>query len=115
MSERGNALLNAVLLGLAVIVSLIGGFVIAGALAALYLLLVQGVTPGQRIFLDAVAPSVSGALLHLANGVCLAVAPFALRRGWRRWPNRAAGSAGFCLPVAREGYYRCVVRAPPET
>jgi hypothetical protein len=88
MAERGRGLLNAVLLGLAVIVSLIGSFVIAAALAALYLVLVRGVPPGQRIFLDAVAPTLGGALLHLANGVFLAVAPLALRRGWRRWRDR---------------------------
>jgi len=49
---------------------------------------VRGVPPGQRIFLDAVAPTLGGALLHLANGVFLAVAPLALRRGWRRWRDR---------------------------
>ena len=88
MAERSGALLNALLLGCAVIVSLIGSFVIAAALAALYLVLVRGVPPGQRIFLDVVAPTPGGALLHLANGLFLAVAPLALRRGWRRWRDR---------------------------
>ena len=85
MSEgRYRRALHALLLVLTVAVSLLGCFVIAGSLAALYLLTLKGVHPGDPIFLDAVAPTLTGALVHLADGVLIAAAPFLLRALLRR-------------------------------
>jgi hypothetical protein len=67
------------------IVTLIGCVVIAGALTALYFLLVEGVPPGQPALFDAVVPPMRGAVLHLANGVVLTIAPFILRWAIRCW------------------------------
>jgi hypothetical protein len=80
-----KAVMNAGVLALGWIVTLVGCIVIAGALTGLYMLLVRGASPGQPVFLDAVVPPLGGAVLHLANGVVLTVAPFILRWAIRRW------------------------------
>jgi hypothetical protein len=81
-------------LALGWIVSLAGCLATLGALTALYFLLVRGVPPGQPIFLDVLAPTLEGAVLHLANGIALTSAPFILRWAIGRWCLRARASHG---------------------
>ena len=73
-------------------VTLVGCIIIIGALTGLYMLLVKGAAPGERVFLDAEVPPLRGALLHLANGLVLTFAPFILRGGFRRWRHRPSNN-----------------------
>lgn len=87
MSPRMRSTALIVALALGWLVTIVGCIVILGALTALYFLLVRGVPPGQVMFQDFEAPPLSGVLLHLANGVVLAVIPFTLRWAFRRWSH----------------------------
>jgi hypothetical protein len=80
-----KSVMNVGVLALGWIVTLVGCIVITGALTGLYMLLVRGAPPGQPVFLDVVVPPLGGAVLHLANGVVLTVAPFILRWAIRHW------------------------------
>lgn len=90
MSARLNSAVKAGVRALGWVVTLLGCIVVAGALTALYMLLIKGAAPGQPIFLDAVVPRLGGAALHLANGLVLITAPFVFRWAIRRW--RQSGS-----------------------
>ena len=85
MSPRIRSIALIVALALGWLVTIMGCIVILGALTALYFLLVKGVPPGQVMFQDVVAPPLPGVLLHLTNGVVLAVIPLSLRWAFRRW------------------------------
>jgi hypothetical protein len=85
VSASIKSAVNVGVLALGWVVTLVGCIVIAGALTGLYMLLVKGASPGEPVFLDAVVPPLGGAVLHLANGVVLTIAPFILRWAIRRW------------------------------
>jgi hypothetical protein len=84
LSSRFN-IANVLGLAFCWIVSLLGCLVIAGALIALYFLLVKQVHPGEPLFFDVLVPPLQGALIHLANGIVLAAAPPFARLAFRRW------------------------------
>jgi hypothetical protein len=99
MPAHIKTLANVGVLALGWLATLLGCLIIAGALSALFFLLVRGVSPGQPMFLDVSAPTVGGALLHLANGITLTSAPFLLRWAIRRWrQSRPRGTGDKRLP-----------------
>jgi hypothetical protein len=69
---------------LAIPVALIGAVVVAFALAGLYMVVFEGVRPGEPIWLDELAPSRSGAALHVAIGAGLVGVALIVRAGIRR-------------------------------
>jgi hypothetical protein len=69
---------------LAIPVALIGAIAIALALAGLYMVVFEGVRPGEPIWLDELSPSKSGAALQVAIGAGLVGVALVLRAAIRR-------------------------------
>jgi hypothetical protein len=69
---------------LAIPVGLFGALIVAMALAGLYMVVFEGVPPGEPIWLDELAPSKSGAALQVAIGAGLVGLSLVLRAAIRR-------------------------------
>lgn len=69
---------------LAIPVGLFGALVVAIALAGLYMVVVEGVQPGEPIWLDELAPSKSRAALQVAIGAGLIGVSLIVRAAIRR-------------------------------
>jgi hypothetical protein len=69
---------------LAIPVGLFGALVVAIALAGLYMVVFEGVRPGEPIWLDELAPSKSSAALQLAIGAGLIGVSLVARAAIRR-------------------------------
>jgi hypothetical protein len=78
-----NSLLKVIAV-LAIPVALVGALLFAIAGAGLYMVLVQGVAPGEPIWLDELAPSTGEAALRMATGAAAIGAALSLRALIRR-------------------------------
>lgn len=69
---------------LAIPVALLGAILAALAVAGLYMVLVEGVAPGEPIWLDELAPSKGGAIVQLATGAAVIAVALYVRTLIRR-------------------------------
>ena len=65
-------------------VALVGAVLVAFAAAGLYMVLVQGVAPGEPIWMDELAPSTSNAVIQIAIGAVLVAISLSTRTLIRR-------------------------------